>query len=198
MNWWDFFLKFLRNLLNTPTPVPPVPTPTPTPQPTPIPMPTPEPTPSPVPADDWHAEVVRLINQERSARMLNQFHEHAALDNFAQAHTDFMADHKVLDHNEGNIDFRSRVAHSGISFGSAAENIALSFPTPAAVVKGWMNSPGHRANILGNYAEIGIGRSVTGNMIYWTTDFGNLVHPAMFNPETISISLSGSLVNEDK
>ena len=58
----------------------------------------------------------------------------------------------------------------GISFRYAGENIAYGYKTPAEVVRGWMNSEGHRANILNaSFKEIGVGYSADGN--YWTQQF---------------------------
>ena len=54
------------------------------------------------------------------------------------------------------------------------ENIATGFPDPAGVVTGWMNSDGHRANILNcAYVHMGIGYAVGGTgTVYWTQVFG--------------------------
>ena len=53
---------------------------------------------------------------------------------------------------------------------SAGENIAKGYATPQAVVNGWMNSSGHRANILNaSYTHIGVGYVAGGN--YWTQMF---------------------------
>lgn len=58
----------------------------------------------------------------------------------------------------------------GISYRSAAENIAKGQRTPQEVVNAWMNSSGHRANILNaSYTQIGVGYVATGN--YWTQMF---------------------------
>ena len=58
----------------------------------------------------------------------------------------------------------------GLSFRTAGENIARGYPTPQAVVNGWMNSSGHRANILNaSYTQIGVGYVAQGN--YWTQMF---------------------------
>jgi len=61
----------------------------------------------------------------------------------------------------------------GIRFSAAGENIAYGQRTPAEVMKGWMNSPGHRANILSpSYTHIGIGLAKTRNGVnYWTQMF---------------------------
>ena len=59
---------------------------------------------------------------------------------------------------------------NGIQYKAAAENIAMGQRTAAEVVKGWMESPGHRANIMnGTYTHIGIGYDANGN--YWTQQF---------------------------
>ena len=58
----------------------------------------------------------------------------------------------------------------GITYRTAGENIARGYATPKAVVDGWMNSKGHRENILNKtYTEIGVGRVADGN--YWTQMF---------------------------
>jgi uncharacterized YkwD family protein len=58
----------------------------------------------------------------------------------------------------------------GISYRTAGENIAKGYRTAEAVVNGWMNSPGHRANILNStYTHIGVGYVSQGN--YWTQMF---------------------------
>ena len=58
----------------------------------------------------------------------------------------------------------------GLSFRTAGENIARGYSTPQAVVNGWMNSSGHRANILNaSYTQIGVGYVAQGN--YWTQMF---------------------------
>ena len=58
----------------------------------------------------------------------------------------------------------------GLSFRTAGENIARGYATPQAVVNGWMNSSGHRANILNSsYNQIGVGYVAQGN--YWTQMF---------------------------
>jgi uncharacterized protein YkwD len=58
----------------------------------------------------------------------------------------------------------------GISYRTAGENIAMGQSTPQAVVNAWMNSEGHRANILStSYTQIGVGYVANGN--YWTQWF---------------------------
>ena len=58
----------------------------------------------------------------------------------------------------------------GVSYRSAGENIAMGYSTPEAVVAAWMNSEGHRANILSaNYTTLGVGYVEDGG--YWTQWF---------------------------
>ena len=60
----------------------------------------------------------------------------------------------------------------GVSYRTAGENIAYGYSTPEQVVKGWMNSEGHRKNILSStYKSIGIGCYKSGNTLYWTQFF---------------------------
>jgi uncharacterized protein YkwD len=62
-----------------------------------------------------------------------------------------------------------RMYHSNNGFG---ENVAYGQPTPDAVMRDWMNSPGHRRNILSpSYSEIGVGAVQNGRSIYWTQSF---------------------------
>ena len=66
-----------------------------------------------------------------------------------------------------------RVSAAGISgWQSVGENIAYGYPTPEAVEDTWMNSPGHRANILNSgYTHIGVGAYNDNGTLYWTQVF---------------------------
>jgi uncharacterized protein YkwD len=77
------------------------------------------------------------------------------------------------DSRDGRTPFQ-RIAAAGYTFSIAAENIAAGQRTPQDVTAGWMNSPGHRANILNcSLVHIGVGYAVGGTYgTYWTQDFG--------------------------
>ncbi|MBL8932159.1 MAG: CAP domain-containing protein, partial [Kineosporiaceae bacterium] len=97
------------------------------------------------------------------------------LTNAAQGHSADMAAKNYFSHT--GLDGRSpfdRMRDAGYSYSMAAENIAAGQPTPAAVVNGWMNSAGHKANILNcKLTEIGVGVAKGGSYgIYWTQNFG--------------------------
>ena len=81
-----------------------------------------------------------------------------------------MADNRYFSHTslDGST-LGNRVDRQGYSWRTVAENIAVGYPTPEAVLDGWMNSPGHRANILNcALVEIGVGY----DRVYWTQNFG--------------------------
>jgi uncharacterized protein YkwD len=72
--------------------------------------------------------------------------------------------------------FVQRESAAGYTTGASAENIAWGYRTPQEVVTGWMNSAGHRANIL-NCSSIAVGVGVayaSDGAIYWTQNFGRV------------------------
>ena len=154
------------------------PTPAPTARPTAAPTaaptikPTAAPTTSTTSAIEW--EVFELVNAERAKYGLSALSWADDLSRVARGHSRDMIDRGFFDHT--NPDGRSpfdRLRLAGISYRTAAENIAYGQRTPEAVMNAWMNSPGHRANILNaNVKEIGVGAAVSsGGTIYWTQIF---------------------------
>ena len=119
-------------------------------------------------------EVLRLVNEERTKRGLNALKRASDLDALARAHSADMINRHFFDHNnpDGQSPF-DRMRAAGISYRAAAENIASGQRSAEAVMNAWMNSSGHRANILnGTYTEIGIGAvKSSGGTIYWTQEF---------------------------
>ncbi|MCC8083808.1 MAG: CAP domain-containing protein, partial [Clostridium sp.] len=69
--------------------------------------------------------------------------------------------------------FNTALTEAGVSFRGAGENIAYGQTTPQQVMEGWMNSSGHRANILNaNYTSIGVGHYKNGAGVdYWAQLF---------------------------
>lgn len=66
-----------------------------------------------------------------------------------------------------------RITDAGYRWSTYGENIAKGQRTPAAVMDSWMNSPGHRANILNcSFKELGVGVEDSPGGIVWTQDFG--------------------------
>ena len=72
--------------------------------------------------------------------------------------------------HEGWVEFIRQAGYAG---GMIGENIALGYPTPAAVMGGWMNSSGHRANILNSgYRDLGVSCLLRNGTPWWTQNFG--------------------------
>lgn len=127
------------------------------------------------------AEVVRLTNVERAKHGVPPLVLSRELTKSARFHASFMAENDCFDHlcpNEPNLGKRAR--NAGYEWRAVAENIAAGQESAAEVVKGWMNSPGHRVNILNPaYTEIGIGYVLLdrdGGKVtmrhYWVQNFG--------------------------
>jgi uncharacterized protein YkwD len=138
----------------------------------------PQPTPPPVPGDieSIKARLLLLHNQQRASHGLPALNRHASLDHAAQLHNDYMAQHDNLTHSEGwGRDVGVRVKEAGYNWSYVGENIAAGQSTADEVMSSWMNSSGHRANILGShYRDVGFGVTHAGNGVWcWTTDFGS-------------------------
>jgi uncharacterized protein YkwD len=125
-----------------------------------------------------HDDVVRLTTAERQKAGCPPLRVVPELDRSAQGHTDDMAAHNFMGHaGSDGSSMTARAVHAGYSgWRSLAENVAAGYPTADAVVAGWMNSSGHRANILNcKLKDIGVGHAANANTAYgtfWTQDFG--------------------------
>jgi hypothetical protein len=121
-------------------------------------------------------DVLNLVNKERQAAGLAPLTRAVELDRAAQKYAQYMADAGFFSHNgpDGSTP-SARIKAEGYSGYTWGENIAMGQPTPEAVMQAWMNSSGHRANILhSSFKEIGIGvaKAAGGRSIYWVQDFG--------------------------
>ena len=119
--------------------------------------------PAPVPDDD--AELLRQHNLERVARSVPPLSLEVRLDIAAKRHAAWMYRTGRVSHTgEVGSSFSQRVAREGYQMMTGGENVAAGQRTATEVVSAWMNSPGHRANVLGrSFVHVGFGRS--GN--YW-------------------------------
>ena len=104
-------------------------------------------------------KVLELTNLERSKLGLSALISNSQLATAAAKHTENMAVQDFFSHTgKDGSSMGSRITATGYKFSNAAENIAAGSSTPEAVINSWMNSSGHRANILNpNLKEIGIG-----------------------------------------
>ena len=124
----------------------------------------------------YEQEVFDLVNQIREENGLEPFMYNETLAETARAHSQDMIDRNFFDHTnpDGKSPF-DRMRDNGLSYSMAAENIAVGYPSPEAVVEGWMNSEGHRANILGGCEELGVGLALGGSYgYYWTQCFATV------------------------
>ncbi|MDO0930654.1 CAP domain-containing protein [Streptomyces sp. DG2A-72] len=121
------------------------------------------------------ADVVDLTNRERAGAGLPPLAVDPVLTAAAQAHSADMIARAFYSHTspDGSQPW-DRAAAAGSTRRSIGENIACGQRSPAEVVEGWMNSPGHRANILKpTFTHIGVGFAGGGAAgTYWTQLFG--------------------------
>jgi uncharacterized protein YkwD len=120
------------------------------------------------------AEVLRIVNQERAKAGCGPLTANNQLANAAQGHSADMAANDYFSHTSRNGDqMADRVDAAGYKWRSLGENIAKGQQTPASVMQAWMNSSGHRANILNcGFRNIGVGLAFDGNSPVWTQNFG--------------------------
>ncbi|MFG3343473.1 CAP domain-containing protein [Streptomyces sp. NPDC048018] len=118
-------------------------------------------------------QVIALVNAERAKAGCGALTANATLTRAAQGHSDDMAARDFFDHtNPDGADPGDRVSAAGYPWSTYGENIAMGQSSAEQVMESWMNSPGHRANILNcNFKEIGVGIHNSGGP-YWTQVFG--------------------------
>ena len=115
--------------------------------------------------------VLDLVNEQRAANGLSALSLNAELCAVAQEKAQDMKTNKYFDHKSPTYGTPFEMMKSfGITYKSAGENIAMGYKNAEAVVTAWMNSAGHRANILNSsYTQMGIGYVENGN--YWCQMF---------------------------
>ncbi|MBO5204024.1 MAG: SafA/ExsA family spore coat assembly protein [Clostridia bacterium] len=120
---------------------------------------------------NYEKEVVRLVNEIRVKNGLRELTYDWELSRVARYKSQDMRDNNYFSHTSPVYGSPFQMMKNfGISYRSAAENIAKGYTTPQAVVNGWMNSSGHRANILNaSFTRIGVGYVSDGR--YWTQMF---------------------------
>lgn len=120
---------------------------------------------------EYELEVVELTNVERQKHGLAPLQIDEALSKVARVKSEDMAKQNYFSHNSPTYGSPfDMMKQFGISYRTAGENIAMGQRSPQEVVNAWMNSEGHRANILNsNFTHIGVGHASNGN--YWTQQF---------------------------
>lgn len=120
---------------------------------------------------DPQQQVVELVNAERAEAGCAPVRVDDRLVASAQSHSDDMAAGRYLSHtSRDGRSFDQRIEDAGYP-APAAENIAMGMSTADAVMQAWMDSEGHRRNIL-NCDITAIGVGVNSDGWYWTQNFG--------------------------
>ncbi|WP_411098506.1 CAP domain-containing protein [Streptomyces sp. x-45] len=120
------------------------------------------------------AQVLALVNEERAAAGCSPVTANDRLTRAADDYSDVMASSGVMSHTgpDGST-MASRVEAAGYQWSTLGENIARGQGDAASVMDSWMNSPGHRANILNcSFKELGVGVHFGDGGPWWTQDFG--------------------------
>jgi uncharacterized protein YkwD len=158
--------------------------------------------------DAISSQIVTLVNQQRAANGLAALSVNPILTFSAGLHSTQMAQQSISQGLSGAMQHTlmgvalptmvSRNSYAGYDYTAIGENIAFGFQSASDVMVAWMNSSGHRANILdGTYTEIGV--SVKANrdgVLYFTQEFGKPINPTLPSnnplPSSSTITISGS------
>ncbi|MFF3099157.1 sigma-70 family RNA polymerase sigma factor [Streptomyces cyaneofuscatus] len=140
----------------------------------PAPKPPPPPAPAPAPPASEGGQVLQIVNTERAKEGCGPVTSNDLLATAAQRHSADMASRDYFSHTSPDgTDPGDRITAAGYRWSTYGENIAKGQRTPADVMRSWMDSPGHRANILNcSFKEMGIGKVDSGGGPVWTQKFG--------------------------
>ncbi len=119
-------------------------------------------------------EVIRLVNVERSKKGLQPLVQNWQLSRVARYKSQDMINKNYFSHTSPTYGSPfTMMQNFGVKFSAAGENIAMGQTSPSAVMVSWMNSPGHRSNILSpTYNQIGVGLAIDkSGKKYWTQQF---------------------------
>ncbi len=120
--------------------------------------------------ESYARQVAGIVNRERAANGLSPLRYSDKLSQAALVRADEIQ--SVFSHTRPNgTRCFTVLSEAGVSYSSAGENIAYGQRDPEDVMHSWMNSSGHRANILGSYEYIGIGVAYRNGTYYWTQFF---------------------------
>lgn len=123
-------------------------------------------------------KIIKLHNEIRTSKDLQLLAKNTALETTAQKHAELMASRDRLSHSGRGFNKPSdRVIDQGYKFKSIAENIAFGHNSAEEIMNSWMDSDGHRMNILGDYEDIGVGIAYNkNNRVYICVLFGRKIN----------------------
>lgn len=125
-------------------------------------------------ASEQAQAVLKIVNEERAKQGLKALVLDKQLNNVAQVKAEDMRNNNYFDHNSPTLGSPfDLMRNNGVSYRTAGENIAAGQQSARDVMNSWMNSSGHRANILNaNYTKLGVGFCTGGKMgTYWVQSF---------------------------
>jgi uncharacterized protein YkwD len=125
------------------------------------------------------SQSITLVNQERATNGLHLYACDQRLVNSSRGHSTDMATNDFFSHTgTGGTSGGDRMTSAGYTWNAWGENIAAGYSTAQATHDAWMNSSGHRANILNaTFCDIGVGYAYDAGSTYgyyWTQNFGRL------------------------
>ena len=109
--------------------------------------------------NDTETKLVTLINDYRVSQGLNALQVVNHISYKSQEHNEYMIDNNVVNHDY--FEQRSNNIIHVLGAERVGENIAYNYVTPESAMQAWLNSPGHKANILGDYTHFGISVTVS-------------------------------------
>ncbi|POM77471.1 SCP-like extracellular protein [Phytophthora palmivora] len=126
--------------------------------------------------DGYQTKMLELVNEQRTANGLSSLCMNSKLLASALRHSKDMAANDFMAHNgsDGST-MEERITEAGFIWTAVGENVAAGQETVSDVMTAWMNSPEHKANILGDYKMFGTAYAYNADTTYqhyWTQDFG--------------------------
>ena len=109
--------------------------------------------------NETEAKLVTLINDYRISQGLNALQVVNHISYKSQEHNEYMIDNNVVNHDY--FEQRSNNIIQVLGAERVGENIAYNYLTAESAMQAWLNSPGHKANVLGDYTHLGISVTVS-------------------------------------
>ena len=119
-------------------------------------------------------EIIKMVNSVRAEKNLPSLIENKKLNILADKKAKIMANENNLSHTAGGYKtFSDFLVENNVKFLAVGENIARNWKTPEEVMKAWLSSKGHKANIMSEkFTQIGVGKAISSNGdIYWVQLF---------------------------
>ncbi|KAJ2709732.1 hypothetical protein H4R19_004099 [Coemansia spiralis] len=119
---------------------------------------------------DWKSQMLQELNAIRAEVGRSPVSINENLNVMAQDHSQYQASVNTMTHSDPEGTLGSRCSQYGIDWDGVAENVAFNYQDVPAVMQGWKTSPGHYANMVGDYNSVGFGVSNK----YWTQEFAKI------------------------